>query len=389
MRSLRGNDQSVVRALNRNAILNMLLRNGPLSRVQLKDHSGLSGAAVTGVVAELIEDGLVEEMEVGLSTGGRPPILLTVNYDARAAVGFKLMERGLDAVLTNLSGEVQRHIRRDLPDTQPDTVVRTAAAVTETLLAESGVPRERLAGIGMGLPGVIDSKSGVCVHSSYLKWHGVPIADLLAQAIGVPAIIDNDVNAFAAAERLFGHGRHAMDLAVVTVGRGIGAGLVTGGRAYRGARGGAGELGHTIVERVGRPCDCGKRGCLEAYASEPALVARARETVPELDLGTIEAVLAHADEPQVHALLADAGERVGIALANLVNLFNPELIVIGGEGVRLGDVYFSALRRALRANAFDGLADDLPVIIEPWGNEAWARGAASLAISRTFDLEVN
>lgn len=389
MRSLRGNDQSVVRALNRNAILNMLLRNAPLSRVQLKEHSGLSGAAVTLVVAELIADGLVEERATGTSTGGRPPVLLSVNYRARAAVGFKLMEHSLDAVLTDLSGEVQHHLHSELPDTEPGTVVRTAAAVTETLIAKSGVPRHKLAGVGMGLPGVIDSKSGVCVHSSYLKWRDVPIAELLEQALGVPAIIDNDVNAFAAAERLFGHGRDAMHLVVVTVGRGIGAGLIANGRAYRGAKGGAGELGHTVIERGGRLCGCGKLGCLEAYASEPAITARANQLAPDLPLDTIEAVLAHASDERINALLSDAGERVGLALANLVNLFNPELIVIGGEGVRLGESYFTALRRALREHAFDSLADDLPVMIEPWGDEAWARGAACLAVSRTFDLEVN
>lgn len=388
MRSLRGNDQSVVRALNRNALLNMLLQGAPLSRVQLRERSGLSGAAVTAVIAELIEDGLVEEQATGPSTGGRPPVLLTVHYNARAAVGFKLMERGLDAVLANLGGEVGHHVRCDLPDTRPETVVRTAAEVTARLLDGSGVSRERLVGLGMGLPGVIDTESGVCVHSAYLGWHGVPIAELLERATGVPTVIDNDVNAFAAAERLFGHGRQARHLAVVTVGRGIGSGLVANGRTYRGARGGAGELGHTVSERGGRVCDCGKRGCLEAYASEPALVARAREAAPDLTLPDIHAVLAQRDDPRLRALLTDAGERVGVALANLVNLFNPELIVIGGEGVRLGEPYFSALRRTLRENAFDGLADDLPVIIEPWGDEAWARGAASLAISRTFDLEV-
>ena len=389
MRSLRGNDQSVVRALNRNAILNMLLRSGPLSRVQLKDHSGLSGAAITTVVAELIDDGLVEEQAVGASTGGRPPVLLAVNYSARTAVGFKLMERGLDAVLTNLSGEVRAHIHRDLQDTLPETVVRTAASMTAELLQQCGVPSDRLAGVGMGLSGVIDVITGICVHSSYLQWRNVPIAALLEQAIGVPVVIDNDVNAFAAAERLFGHGRHALHLAVVSVGRGIGSGLVANGRVYRGARGGAGELGHTVTERRGRLCDCGKLGCLEAYSSEPALVSRARELAPDLGITTIETLLGQADDARIAALLDDAGERVGTALANLVNLFNPELIVIGGEGVRLGEVYFGSLRRALRENAFDGLADDLPVLLEPWGDDAWARGAASLAISRTFDLEVN
>lgn len=387
MRSLRGNDQSVVRALNKNAVLNLLHRAGPLSRANLKDRSGLSGAAISAVVAELMDDGLVEEQDIGPSTGGRPPVMLRVNYAARAAVGIKLMERELAAVLVDLGGRVQGGVRLPLAQHTPDLVARVASQAVEHLLSASGLSHDRLAGIGMGLPGVIDSARGVCVRSSYLGWQDVPIAALLEARIGAPAFIDNDVNAFAAAERLFGHGKGAAHLAVVTVGRGIGAGLVLNGAAHRGRDGGAGELGHVVSDVGGRPCECGKRGCLEAYASEPALVARAREAgAPVTD---VQDLLMHAHDERVASVLRDGGTRVGVALANLVNLVNPELVVIGGEGVRLGPLFFDALRAALREHAFDGLARNLPVVVEPWGDDAWARGAASLAVSRVFDLEVS
>lgn len=387
MRSLRGNDQSVVRALNRNAIFNTLHREGPLSRVQLKERSGLSGAAVTGVVAELIRDGLVAEREAGVSTGGRPPVLLSVNYQARFAVGIKLMERRLEAVLTNLGGEVQYHLPLDLPDHQPETVVRVVQEAVQTLLTSTGTRTEQLTGLGIGLPGVIDDQ-GVCLHSDYLGWENVPITELLERTLGVPVWADNDVNAFAAAERLFGHGKGVSNLVVVTVGRGIGAGIVANGQPVRGRNGGAGEFGHVVSEKGGRPCECGKRGCLEAYASENALLAQAQEVAPDLKLSSRDDLYAHRHEPRLQALFAQAGERIGLQLANLVNLLNPELIVIGGEGVRYGDLLFTPLRQALREHSFAGLARDLPVIVEPWGDDAWARGAASLAVSRTFDLNL-
>lgn len=386
MRSLRGNDQSVVRALNRNAIFNTLHREGPLSRVQLKGRSGLSGAAVTGVVAELIRDGLVEEREAGVSTGGRPPVFLSVNYGARSAVGIKLMEQHLEMVLINLGGEVQHHIQCLLPDHAPETVVQKVREAVHLLLSRTGTETSRLLGLGMGLPGVINATSGVCVHSDYLGWDHVPIARLLEEAVGVPVTVDNDVNAFAAAERLFGHGKGASDLAVITVGRGIGAGLIANGQPVRGRDGGAGEFGHVVAEKDGRPCECGKRGCLEAYASEPALVTRAQETAPDLCVVHGDDLLRHRDDPRVAALFADAGERIGMQLANLVNLLNPELIVIGGEGVRFGDALIRPLRAALRTHSYTGLAENLPVVVEPWGDEVWARGAASLAVSRTFDF---
>ena len=387
MRSLRGNDQSVVRALNKNAVLNLLHREGSLSRTDLKDISGLSGAAITAVVAELIQEGLIEDIAVGPSTGGRPPILLQVNYGARAAIGFKLMQRELAAVLVNLGGQVQVSERLPLTDHTPGVVVGTAAEAARRLLESFSTAAPHLAGVGMGLPGVIDSDTGVCVRSSYLGWQDVPIASLLEERLGVPAFIDNDVNAFAAAERLFGHGKGVAHIVVLTVGRGIGAGLVLNGLPYRGRDGGAGEIGHTVSEVGGRACECGKRGCLEAYSAEPALVARAREMGVPVE--NVQELLAHADDERVTALMHDGGRRVGVALANLINVINPNLVVIGGEGVRLGEGFFGPLLTALHEHAFDGLARDLRIVMEPWGDDAWARGAASLAVGRVFDLEVN
>jgi len=225
------------------------------------------------------------------------------------------------------------------------------------------------------------------VHSPFLRWRNVPIRSLLETELERPVAVDNDVNALAVAEMLFGLGQSARAFAVVTVGRGIGSGLVLDGQVYRGWRGGAGEFGHTVAEAGGRLCECGKRGCLEAYASETALVRQVAERFPEVLAASagsegVERVLAavRAGHPGVRQLLAEAGRRLGVALANLVNLFNPEFLVIGGEGVRLGEDYFRPMEEALRENVFDGLGEGLAVHIQPWGDEAWARGAAGLAI---------
>lgn len=381
-------DQSTVRSINRALVLNLLRQHGTLGRNELAERTRLSSAAVTGVVAELIEQGLVAEGRSGRPRGGRPPVLLELAYDAWHAVGVKVMEDALEVVLTNLRTEVlaRSHVR--LTSTRPLALVELLAAEVARLLETSGRSPERLVGLGVGMAGVIDPAEGVCVYSPFLHWREVPLRRLLEDKLSRPVHLDNDVNALATAEMLFGRGKDARNFAVVTVGRGIGAGLVVNGEVYRGAYGGAGELGHTVSEAGGRRCECGKRGCLEAYAAEPALLAQALERFPELKTARrslrLGDLLRAAEEGHggARALLAEAGERLGIALANLVNLLNPEMIVIAGEGVRLGPAFFGPMEQVLRQNTFNGLAQNLEVRLDPWGDDAWAQGAAGLTIQR-------
>ena len=378
-------DPAAVRSHNRAVLLNLLRKLGPSSRVQLQKLSGLSGAAVTGVVATLIQEGLVVETVVAASTGGRPPILLALNYTAQAAVGVKLKTDEIDVVLTDGGANIEAQLVLPLPDHSPQIVVEAIVRATRQLLRDTGRPAGQLVGVGVGMPGLIDSRRGVCVHSPILTWQDVPIAALLSAALGCPAFADNDVNALTVAERLFGPGMDADHLLVVTVGRGIGLGVVLGGRLHRGQQGGAGEIGHTVSQPEGRPCECGKRGCLEAYVSEPALVARYNESArtPVMDILDLLDRRA-ADDPLAVELFVDAARRLGFTLASLVNVLNPERIVIGGEGTRLGAPFFATVEQTLRANAFQGLADALEVSVHDDGEFAWARGAASLALQQTF-----
>ncbi|GGJ47410.1 ROK family protein [Deinococcus roseus] len=387
MRSQKAN-ANTVRSVNRTLLLNLLRREGSLSRVQLKDLTGLSGAAITGVVAELIGEGVVMETTPLPSSGGRPPVLLTINYKSRAAIGVKLMERELTAVLTDAGANIEASVVLPLSAYDPQTVVDHIAQVVEVLLQKTGRPRSELLGVGIGMAGLIDHETGTCINSPYLKWNHVPIARMVEEQLSLQAIIDNDVNAFAAAERLFGEAINCNHFFVVTVGRGIGSGLVLSGQTYRGFSGTAGEFGHVTTEPGGRICECGKRGCLEAYASDVSLLARYRELKPEVQSleGMVEAF--HEGEPIAMALIEDAGKRIGVALANVVNLLNPQLIVIGGEGIRLPGRYFEQMEQHLRLNVYPGLNVDLDIRTEHWGDEGWARGAASLVLQSTFDFSL-
>jgi predicted NBD/HSP70 family sugar kinase len=248
------------------------------------------------------------------------------------------------------------------------------------------------------MAGVIDAARGVCRYSPILDWRDVPLGPAVEERMGVPVTVDNDVNTLTMAEKWFGAGQGVDDFLVVTVGRGVGLGIVAHGRFYRGTRGGGGEFGHTVMDPDGPWCDCGKRGCLEAYVSDPALVREAREAAAGRRLGgvdpdelTIQGVteLARAGDDTTRAIFARAGRMLGMGVANLINILNPALIIVSGEGVRAGDLLFQPMRESVARYAFNGLAEDAEIVIQEWGDEAWARGAASLVLQEIYRSPVH
>jgi predicted NBD/HSP70 family sugar kinase len=238
-------------------------------------------------------------------------------------------------------------------------------------------------GAGVGLAGVVDRTSGVVRHATYADWHDVDLAGLLGAVTGLPVVVDNDVNTLVANEKWFGAARGVDDVAVVSIGRGVGLGLVLDGRLYRGAGGGAGEFGHTKVAD-GPECACGGRGCLEALVGEPALRAQCVAALGR-DVELDEAAdAARAGNAALATIFATAGHLLGTAVGNLVNLLNPALVVLAGEGTRHSDLFRPEFDRALSLAVFAGLHHDLETIVDTWDDEAWAQGAAGLFLGELF-----
>jgi predicted NBD/HSP70 family sugar kinase len=214
----------------------------------------------------------------------------------------------------------------------------------------------------------------------------------------VPVYLENDVNTLTIAEQWFGYGHEVDHFVVVTIGRGVGAGIVVNRQFYRGAMGGAGEVGHITLVDDGPPCDCGKRGCLEALASDPAVVRQAKAAIAlgertrlaGVEPLTVRAVreAAEAGDDLAQRLLADSGRYLGMGIAVLVNTLNPQLVIVGGEGVDAGEWRLGPMREAIRQHAFNGLSDDLHIVVEPSGDEAWARGAACVVLGELFKSPV-
>jgi glucokinase-like ROK family protein len=393
-------NRDLMRGINRNLVFNLIQRQGPIARADLARISGLSPATVTGIGNELIEIGLVHEIGPGAASGGRRPGLLCLNRGAGFVVGIKLMEQNISSAVTDLDAQVLFHEMKSLPTSSrdPESVQSATVQVIEHAIHASGIERERILGVGIGLAGLIDGQHGIVRYSPYFGWRDYDFAKPIWQALKLPVRLENDVNTLTIAEQWFGYGHGKDHFVVVTVGRGIGAGLVVNGQFYRGALGGAGEFGHITLQENGPRCDCGKRGCLEALASDPAVIreiksvnsAGNKSNLPadsELVMDDIIAAANQGDRLAQQAL-ANSGHWLGIGLANLVNLLNPELVIIGGEGVRAGEWRLEAMRKTLAEHVFNGLADSLEIIVEPSGDEAWARGAACVVLQGLFESPV-
>lgn len=394
-------NRDLMRDINRNIILNLIQRRGPIARAELARISGLSPATVTGIVSELIESGLVHEMGTGESSGGRRPVLLCLNHGAGFVVGIKLMENAISSAITDLDAQILFHEMTPLPvnSYDPISIQNATIQVIEHIIHVSGINQEMVLGVGIGLAGLIDGQHGIVRYSPFFGWRDFDFAKAITQALNLPVRLENDVNTLTIAEQWFGYGHGKDHFVVVTVGRGIGAGLVVNGQFYRGALGGAGEFGHITLQENGPRCDCGKRGCLEALAADPAVIREIKSvntvgnksnlpTDSELTLDDIIEAANQGDHLAQQAL-ANSGHWLGIGLANLVNLLNPELVIIGGEGVRAGEWRLEAMRKSLNEHVFNGLADSLEIIVEPSGDEAWARGAACVVLQELFESPIH
>jgi N-acetylglucosamine repressor len=396
-------DRNLIKQMNQQLVLQLIQGRGPISRKDITQISGLSPATVSGITSTLIDLGLVHEVGEAEETGraGRRAVLLRLNPHAGYVVGVKLAVHTISSVLTDLDANVLHFVEQILPEGDPtaapfnpDATIQATIAVVEQLLRVAHIKSTQLLGIGVGINGIVDADTGVSSTAPHFGWRNVPLATPLAAHFGIPVHLENDSRALTIAEQWFGFGREVDHFIAVTVGYGIGAGVVANKHLYRGASGGAGEFGHITLQQDGPLCSCGKRGCLESFASVPAIFRQIEEALAagepsvlaESKPLTLEAVAqaTYAGDAVAQRVVATAGRWLGFGLVSLVNILNPELIVVNGEAVSLGRPYFEPMEAVLREHAFDGLAHSLRIITEPSGNEMWARGAACVALSSLF-----
>ncbi|MEU7918671.1 ROK family transcriptional regulator [Micromonospora zamorensis] len=380
-----------VRLRNRSALLTKLFLDGPLTRQDLVRSTGLSQPAVSNVVADMIDEGLVAEAGAAESDGGRPSMLLRIAPRFAFVVGVDVGETRVRVELFDFAMTLLASIEYPLDParTEPDLVAGHVVAGIDAVTAQAQVAPGDVLGVGIGVSGVVEQGAEAVVHAQALGWDRVPLERLIGVGTNLPLHIDNGAKTLGQAEMWFGAGRGARHAVFALVGSGVGASVVTNGATYRGASSSAGEWGHTTLVYGGRACRCGARGCLEAYVGAEAIIDRYREArrgrpVPGEDEESQIAALVAAAETSATArrVLDDTAGYLGAGVANLINLFNPERVVLGGwAAMALGDL-LPAVREAAGRQALRQPYEQASIELCRLGVDAVALGAATLPIAR-------
>jgi glucokinase-like ROK family protein len=395
-RQFRTGDQTFVRELNRSILLERLWVGSSLSRADLAVSTGLNKTTVSSLIDGLISDGFVREIGLNASAGGRPGVLLELNPDAGLIIGAEIGVERLNVVVSNLRASIswRRQIQFDLSDSlehvleQLVTLLRQARQHTQ----RRGL---RLFGAGVTIPGLVDVGSGTLVFEPNMGWTNVAVRQLLVDRLRFPILIDNDANAAALAERYFGVARGVDDFAYVVANIGLGTGLVLGGHILQGVSGHAGEAGHTTIDPDGPLCRCGNRGCWERLASQRALMERAEQAIaagrPTLLTSTtdhgaarvnMQTVLLAARAGDAVALeaLHETGVYLGIGIANLVNIFNPSLVALGGTLSLADEFLLPVARQVVQERAMRELHQAARIVVSAFKADACVMGGVALVL---------
>lgn len=385
-----------LRRSNREQLIQLLRENGGLHRAELARRAGLSRSAVTTIVAELIGEGLVVEVSPALGDDGSPRgrrvgrigDVLTLNASAGAALGIDYSLGEVRAIVANLAHDVLgATVERLEPSAKWPARLEAGLVAVNRAIEQARVAPDQFLGIGLGIPDPIDLSTGTVGRArSGPTWTGVHAADEFARRLGLPVALDNTAHLAGLAEVMWGAGTGVRNALYLKMSYGIGAGLLLDYRVFRGTIGTAGEIGHMSVDYDGPACACGNRGCLELYAGTPAILAALRPLRGE-DV-TLDAVIAAArrGDRACTRVIADAGRRTGEVLANVCNLLNPELIIVGGELSVAGDALLDPMREMISRHALSLASSAVRIVPAKLGNRAGALGGVALVLRESEGL---
>ena len=387
-------DSSAVRAQHSRLILNLLWEHQEISRAELARHTSLSRSTVSAIVNELLSKGLVHEARTGVSNGGRHPIMLEFSEESSFIVGIELGSTHISCVLADLRCKVRASWSAPAPvRDEPEVALKKLTMAVRSVLEADGVRPSQVLGIGVAVPSPVDrERPGELLPLIVPKWAGYNIATHLEEGFGRPVFVDNDANLGALAELWWGAGSSARDLAYIKVATGIGAGLIIDGRIFRGSSGIAGEIGHTSIDPNGPQCLCGLKGCLATFVGTTALLERARNELrargsdrpPPTSIDELVNAALDGDSVSV-ALIQYAGGKLGVGIANMLNLLNPEAVILGGGIARAGQLLLDSVQETIHGLSLPASISD--TAIRTTGLNEWgiALGAATLVLQRALE----
>jgi predicted NBD/HSP70 family sugar kinase len=370
---------------NARRVAETLRAYGPRTRAELVSLTGLSRPTVSSALVDLAGSGLVGE-QLGTASrpvGGRPASVVRLTRHAGLAVGVDVGRRHVRVAIADLGHTVlSARSRRTAheADDHPDEVLALVAELIDTTLTDIGADRSGVVGVGLGIPAPITRDGTIGSPALLPAWADLRPGEELSRRLSLAVRVDNDANLGALGECVWGAGRGCADLVYVKLATGIGAGIVLDGRLYRGAAGTAGELGHVTLDARGAVCRCGNRGCVELAAGGRALLSHARLSHPELT--DLEDLVNYANDgdPGCRRLIIDAGTQLGVALGGLVNLLNPQRVVLGGELGAAADLLRAPLQRGLGETAMAAAVSAVTVVQGELGPRAAALGGVALAL---------
>jgi len=392
--------RDLMRVINRSRILEAIRTVGMIPRIDIARTTGLSQALVTGLTADLIKEGLIIEKQSGEYEGGRRPMLLALNPDGAFVVGVNLSITELSVVIVNFEGTVVASYVQSLAPIHHTVseIATSVVAAVQACIWEANFAKEQISGVGIGIPGLVDPDSGNIRFLPNYGWENVNIKERVQSKLNHPCYIDNSSNTLALAEQWFGEGKGVEDFLVVTIENGVGLGAVINGRIYRGEAGVAGEFGHMTINPDGPECRCGKKGCVEAYAGNIAIMRDARQAALDghwdckhPDRLTYEEVVSAAQNGAdvLRRLFVRSGCMLGIGISHLITLLNPAKIIITGRGVRAGALIFDDMYSTLNNNLSTKFGNrTTQIIVKQWTEQDWARGAGALVLQELYKSPV-
>ncbi|AJQ25618.1 Glucokinase [Pelosinus fermentans JBW45] len=386
-----------VKNLNRMTVLNIIKENELVSRQQLAQLTGLTPPAITGIIRELLEMGFVMEVGLGTSQGGRKPMKLKFNAKAGYVIGVEITSHETVLVIADLENAPIHSITLDLNMTEPDIgIPQLIEALGQVLYSEENRNKNFL-GIGIAFPGLLSAREGIVKRSINLgpNWRQFPLKETLKNEMKLPIFIESNAKSSALAEWWFGGGINFRNLVYVNLGEGISAGVISADRVIQGAQGHAGEIGHSFMMENGPLCNCGNRGCLEAICGIPALLRKANDELAMINpqdplkivweqngkIG-IEDILKSAKSEGSYSweLLQQVGKYVGLAIANVVNMYNPEAIFIGGKLGAVAETFINPIKDMVNNHSFPEVAKSVQIKISDLGVHSGVIGSCALAL---------
>lgn len=394
----------LMKQFNTASVLRIIRFEGPISRAEIADKMDLSRPSVSEIVSELLTNGWIRETAINKGGRGRPSVPLEIYPNGRYAIGVELGAYHVTVVLCNLRADI---LRRETiavnSDSTPDVVLESICVTIEKNIEGYQLNRDKLLGVGVAMHGVVDPRQGVSIFAPILGWRNVAIREYLETRLKLTTVVENDCNSSALGEQRFGNGR-GENFITLLVDYGIGSGIITEGRIFRGVHNIEGQIGHITVDEDGPQCACGNYGCLEVMASEPAIVRQAQKRLRrgeksimgedvELQGGNLSIAdvyrAARMDDSLAVDILSKAGRYLGIGIANLINLFDPEFLILGGGIREATDIVIPSIQEITQRKVLGDSAKRTPIIASKLGANLYPVGAVALILERAFEAPVS